>query len=75
MVWYCSDHRLAQFWADARRDNSETRKTESQNVNGAKEHQPFEHYCHCGKWGSFGVGASLKKGAPGIWYCAEHRPR
>jgi len=26
---------------------------------------PFEHYCHCGKWGSFGIA--------GKWYCREHR--
>jgi hypothetical protein len=27
---------------------------------------PFEHYCHCGKWGAFGVKDQ--------WYCGEHRP-
>jgi hypothetical protein len=35
--------------------------------------KPFEHYCHCGKWGSFGYGVRLLKGQPGTWYCFEHR--
>jgi hypothetical protein len=35
--------------------------------------QPFLHYCHCGKWGSFGYGVSLLKGQEGVWYCEEHR--
>jgi hypothetical protein len=33
----------------------------------------FVHYCHCGAWGSFGVGVSLREGRLGQWYCAEHR--
>jgi hypothetical protein len=35
----------------------------------------FVHYCHCGKWGSFGYGVSLRNGKLGRWYCSEHRPR
>ena len=27
----------------------------------------FNHYCHCGKWGSFGVGDRF--------YCGMHQPR
>jgi hypothetical protein len=29
--------------------------------------EPFVHYCHCGKWGSFGY-------PDGKWYCGKHRP-
>jgi hypothetical protein len=36
--------------------------------------EPFVHYCHCGKWGAFGYGVSLRQGKLGQWYCAEHRP-
>jgi len=36
--------------------------------------QPFEHYCHCGKWGAFGVGVARLKGREGKWYCLEHLP-
>ena len=35
---------------------------------------PFEHYCHCGKWGFFGYGVSLREDKPGVWFCSEHRP-
>jgi hypothetical protein len=34
----------------------------------------FVHYCHCGKWGAFGVGYFPRKGELGKWYCLEHRP-
>lgn len=34
----------------------------------------FVHYCHCGKWGAFSVGASLLRNQLGTWYCLEHRP-
>lgn len=34
----------------------------------------FVHYCHCGKWGSHGVGVRLLKDQLGTWYCAEHKP-
>ena len=30
------------------------------------------HFCHCGKWGSRGVGVRLLMGLTGTWYCAEH---
>ena len=33
----------------------------------------FVHYCHCGKWGSFGYGVDLLNGKTGRWYCREHR--
>ena len=33
----------------------------------------FMHYCHCGKWGSFGYGVDLLHGKIGTWYCREHR--
>lgn len=36
---------------------------------------PFpEHFCHCGKVGSFGFGVSLLKGTEGAWFCREHSP-
>jgi hypothetical protein len=35
---------------------------------------PFEHYCHCGKWGLFGYGVRLREDKPGVWFCPEHRP-
>ena len=31
------------------------------------------HYCHCGKWGSFGHHVSLHNGNLGVWRCREHR--
>lgn len=34
----------------------------------------FLHHCHCGAWGAFGFGVSLKDGKLGAWYCAAHRP-
>lgn len=33
-----------------------------------------EHYCRCGKWGSFGYEVSWRRGFYGVWYCGEHRP-
>jgi hypothetical protein len=36
--------------------------------------EKFEHFCYCGRWASFGVGASLLRDKPGRWYCGEHRP-
>jgi hypothetical protein len=35
--------------------------------------EPFTHYCHCGRWGSFGFGVSFLRGREGRWYCREHR--
>lgn len=45
--------------------------------NGFVGHEPsgaLVHYCHCGKWGSFGEGVSLRKDQLGAWYCGAHRP-
>jgi len=36
--------------------------------------EPFLHYCHCGKWGSFGYRVNLRKDQLGQWYCLDHRP-
>lgn len=33
----------------------------------------FLHFCHCGKWGSFGTGVSLKDERLGTWLCGEHK--
>jgi hypothetical protein len=33
----------------------------------------FVHNCHCGKWGAFGRGVSLREGKLGTWTCAEHK--
>jgi hypothetical protein len=41
---------------------------------GYDEDGHFVHYCHCGKWGSFGHNVSLREGKLGTWYCREHRP-
>jgi hypothetical protein len=38
------------------------------------EHGRFIHYCHCRKWGAYGVGYFPRKGKLGRWYCYEHRP-
>ena len=35
----------------------------------------FMHYCHCGAWGAFGHGVSLKNGKLGRWFCREHKPQ
>jgi hypothetical protein len=45
------------------------------NVTDAPPHEPFKHYCHCGKWASFGYGVKLHAGVDGKWFCREHRPR
>jgi hypothetical protein len=42
---------------------------------GYDEERHFIHYCHCGEWGSFGVGVSTREGKLGRWYCMEHRPQ
>jgi hypothetical protein len=34
----------------------------------------FIHYCHCGAWGSFGHGVSMRRSEFGTWHCAEHPP-
>jgi hypothetical protein len=41
---------------------------------GYDEQGRFLHYCHCGKWGAYGVGVRLLTGQLGTWYCREHRP-
>jgi hypothetical protein len=33
----------------------------------------FLHACHCGQWGAFGFGVSLKDGQAGTWFCAAHK--
>jgi hypothetical protein len=45
------------------------------NVTDAPRHEPFKHYCHCGKWASFGYGVKLRAGVEGKWSCREHCPR
>jgi hypothetical protein len=32
----------------------------------------FLHYCHCGQWGSRGIGVRLLNNKLGQWYCAAH---
>jgi hypothetical protein len=82
--WYCATHRRAQFYADACLETSEQiTHPEHEPPNDSRTaapplalsfDTPFVHQCHCGKWGSFGYGVSLRHGKPGTWYCAEHRP-
>lgn len=38
-----------------------------------KETKPFEHYCPCGAWGSFGFGVNVREGKEGVWRCFEHK--
>jgi hypothetical protein len=45
------------------------------NVTNAPRPEPFEHYCHCGMWASFGYGVKCRVGVVGKWFCREHRPR
>lgn len=35
--------------------------------------KPFEHYCPCGAWGSFGFNVNLRDGKEGVWRCFEHK--
>lgn len=35
--------------------------------------KPFEHYCPCGAWGSFGFGVNVREGKEGVWRCFEHK--
>lgn len=78
LIWYCADHRLGRFWADARRDLVEdtppARSGKSDQQQTPPPPKPFEHYCWCGKWGSFGYGVNLRYGAEGKWFCRLHRP-
>jgi hypothetical protein len=39
---------------------------------GFDEHGRFLHHCHCGAWGSRGVGVRLLEGRLGTWFCAAH---
>ena len=42
---------------------------------GLIRHDPFEHFCAiCGRWGAWGVGADIRSGDIGTWYCREHLP-
>jgi hypothetical protein len=63
LIWYCADHRLGRFWADVRRDVVEPTPPASSGQPD-QQHPPslerFEHYCWCGKWGSFGYGVNLQ---------------
>jgi len=36
--------------------------------------KPFEHYCWCGAWGSFGYGVNARQGVDGEWFCFQHKP-
>jgi hypothetical protein len=75
MTWYCAAHRLGQYWADARRDIQSTNKEQTTNNEPSRTaHEPFLHFCHCGSWGAFGYGVSLRNGKPGKWFCGRHRP-
>jgi hypothetical protein len=55
LIWYCADHRLGRFWADARRDVVEPRWPASSGQSDQQQlpSKRFEHHCWCGKWGSF----------------------
>ena len=39
---------------------------------GCVADEPFEHYCWCGEWGTYGHHAPLPK--PHGYFCKEHRP-
>jgi hypothetical protein len=55
---------------------SEARPQESADARAGKAYYKdlhFLHYCHCGKWGSFGTGVSLKDERLGTWLCGEHK--
>jgi hypothetical protein len=78
LIWYCGDHRLGRFWADARRDVVEPTFAASSSQPDQQHPPPlerFEHHCWCGKWGSFGYGVNLRDGTQGNWFCRLHRPR
>jgi hypothetical protein len=55
------------------RDDGSEPSTNNKTDNAAQGRH-FEHFCHCGKWGNFGYGVSLRNGREGNWYCFEHRP-
>jgi len=61
-----------EHWYVSEKVNGNTGKS-ARRVTCTLEHvtfRPFEkrfaHYCHCCKWGAFGVGDK--------WFCREHRP-
>ena len=75
LTWYCSQHRLGQFWADAQWRDPQPSESANREDLGNAPRPPFAHYCWCGKWGSFGQGVRLSRGETGVWFCAKHRPR
>jgi hypothetical protein len=79
IVWYCSEHRLRQWSADACTQAEQVSRVADKpavaTLSASADFQPFEHYCHCGKRGPFGYGVALRKGQTGTWFCAEHRPQ
>jgi hypothetical protein len=44
-------------------------------VTDAPRHEPFKHFCPCGKWGSFGYRVKFRAGVEGKWFCRVHRPK
>jgi hypothetical protein len=60
-------------WAENKEDaRSESRSTRHR-ANAQQQRGPFIHYCHCGKWASFGFNVNLRDGKEGTWRCFEHR--
>jgi hypothetical protein len=81
MRWYCAAHRLAVYWADARRTSTFTEpRREISSTPAHAPPAPVEHRCHCGAVGMFGVGEpgnlrQVRDGGDAItWFCAKHRP-
>jgi len=76
MVWYCADHRLGQYYADARRDIPPKQdEAPAPLFDTPPAAEPFVHPCQvCGEHAYFGFNVSLRQGRIGQWFCALHRP-
>jgi hypothetical protein len=75
MTWYCTAHRLGQYWADARRDIQANFQCDQPATTSEPPSEPFVHSCEvCGGFAYFGFNVSLRQGQPGQWFCATHRP-
>jgi hypothetical protein len=73
--WYCADHRLGRYYADARRDIPPKQDESPPLKCDTPPAEPFLHPCQvCGEAAYFGFNVSLRQGRLGQWFCALHRP-
>jgi hypothetical protein len=75
LIWYCADHRLGQYYADARRDISPKEESPAPLSDTPPPADPFVHPCQvCGEHAYFGFNVGPRQDRIGQWFCALHRP-